>query len=395
MRRWLPPWPRCRRGGNESLQPVVEWQCGANQIACTISGMTVFRDWRDHWEQGVLRLLGLTDTAGRVWVEDVAAQCAKTNGKLLSACSAEEKLNVLSAVSPRHFLGAPLNLTEPPAGTSHLTALGRPVNCQWVSQIRDRRDLAVVGNRELRHAILVQQDSVWSCVQEAEYDESYFEGNLKGVGYGSYTCQSTWRFEKAVKLVQRIRGIAASVGHMLNEGACLLDVGSGYGYFRKAAEADGWRHQGIEISLHAIQAAEKMFGFSTFAGQLEDFVRGRPGTFDVITLFDTIEHVTDPLGLIATIRELLAPRGFCVIRTPNLLALEVGVFGGWYHSFKREHLHYFSPDSLCWLLEQAGLAPVFLTSDSHLLSGFLGPALHRYARLLFGSDLFAAGQRLT
>ena len=377
------------------MAPAVEWHCGAEEIACTLSGTAVFRDRRDHWEQGVLRLLGLTETAGRAWVENVAVQCAETKGRPLAACSAEEKLDVLSSVSHRHFAGTPLSLTPPPAGTRHLTALGRPVDCQWVSQIRDYPTLAVVGNRELRLAVLVQQDaSGWSCVQAAEYDENYFEGNVEGVGYGSYTAQGTWRFEKAVRLVERIRGIASSVGHALNEGTRLLDVGSGYGYFRKAAEGDGWRHQGIEISRHAIQAAEKTFGFSTFAGRVEDFANSCPGPFDVITLFDTIEHVTDPVGLICTVKELLAPRGFCVIRTPNLAALEVRVFGGWYHSFKREHLQYFSPESLCWLLEQGGLAPVFLTSDSHLLWGFLGPALHRYARLLSGSDLFAAGQRL-
>jgi hypothetical protein len=96
---------------------------------------------------------------------------------------------------------------------------------------------------------------------------------------------------------------------------------------------------------------------------------------------------------VCAIKELLAPRGLCVIRTPNLAAVELRVFGGWYHSFKQEHLHYFSPESLSWTLEQGALAPVFLTSDSHLLSGFLGPALDRYARLLAGSDLFAVGQR--
>ena len=376
------------------VRPVFEWRCGPDEIACTLSGTAVFRDRRDHWDQGLLRLLGLTDAAGRAWVEDVAVRSIETHGRLLDECSPEEKLALLVNVSARHFPGAPLRLEPAPAGMLHLTALGQPVNCQWVSQIRDCADRAVAGNRELRHAILVQKDaSGWTPVGEAQYEENYFEGNVPGVGYGSYREQAAWRMEKALNLVRRIRGIASSLNLDLNEGTRLLDVGSGYGFFRKAAQASGWCTQGIEVSRHAIQVAETEFGLDTFAGTLADFARRPPDAFDVITLFDTIEHVSDPLSLVRTVGELLAPRGVCVIRTPNLGALELQVFGGWYHSFKMEHLHYFSPESLTWTLERSGLVPVFLTSDSHLLSGFLGPALPRYARLLSGSDLFAVGQR--
>ena len=373
------------------MPPAVEWHCGPDEIACTVSGTAVFRDRSDHWDQGVLRLLGLSDAAGRAWVADVAA----ARSRHFAECSAEEKLEILADVSARHFPGAPLHLEAAPAAMRHLTALGRPVDWQWVSHIRDRQDVAVAGTRELRHAILVRQNSAgWSAVKEAQYDESYFEGSLPGVGYGSYGAQSGWRTEKALTLVRRIRGIAASLGCDLNHGTRLLDVGSGYGFFRKAAEGQGWSSQGIEVSRYAIEVAEKEFGLQTFAGTLEEFAQSQPGQFDVITLFDTIEHVSDPLSLMCEVRALLAPRGMCVVRTPNLAALELRVFGGWYHSFKLEHLHYFSPESLSWTLEQGGLAPVFLTSDSHLLAGFLGAALHRYARLLAGSDLFAVGQRI-
>ncbi|HLK48715.1 MAG TPA: class I SAM-dependent methyltransferase [Bryobacteraceae bacterium] len=372
----------------------LEWHCDPDEIACTVSGVAVFRDRRDHWQQGVLRLLGLTDAAGRAWVEDVAARSIETRGKLLHECSPEEKLALLVERSARHFPGAALCLEPAAAGMQHLTALDHSVDCQWVSQIRDCADLAVAGNQELRHGILLKKDATgWAPAREARYEESYFEGNLPGVGYGRYSEQAGWRMEKALTLVRRIRGIASSLGLDLNQGTRLLDVGSGYGFFRKAAEAGGWRTQGLEVSRHAIQVAKAEFGIDTFAGTLDDFARCRPDPFEVITLFDTIEHVTDPLSLVRTVSELLAPRGVCVIRTPNLGALELRVFGGWYHSFKAEHLHYFSPESLTWALERGGLVPVFLTSDSHLLSGFFGPSLQRYARLLAGSDLFAVGQR--
>jgi 2-polyprenyl-3-methyl-5-hydroxy-6-metoxy-1,4-benzoquinol methylase len=134
--------------------------------------------------------------------------------------------------------------------------------------------------------------------------------------------------------------------------------------------------------------AEDLFGFPSFVGELEAYVPAH--TFHVITMWDVLEHVADPVSLVKRARSLLLPGGVLFLRTPNLDALERQVFGSRYHSFKAEHLFYFGPDSLVEVLERAGFRVAFLTTESHLLQGFFLDRVHGWARLLRGSDFFAA-----
>ncbi len=80
------------------------------------------------------------------------------------------------------------------------------------------------------------------------------------------------------------------------------------------------------------------------------------------------------------------------IRTPSLDAAELKVFGSDYHSFKLEHLHVFSPESLAFMLSAAGLSPSFMTTESHMLRGFLGDRTSVLGASLQGSDIFCAAQ---
>ncbi|MEP6893893.1 MAG: hypothetical protein ABI927_08955, partial [Gaiellaceae bacterium] len=69
------------------------------------------------------------------------------------------------------------------------------------------------------------------------------------------------------------------------------------------------------------------------------------------------------------------------------------VCGAAYHSFKLEHLWYFSPRSLVDAITAAGLSVGTVTSQAHLFRGFLGESTSGIASLLRGSDLFAVAIR--
>jgi 2-polyprenyl-3-methyl-5-hydroxy-6-metoxy-1,4-benzoquinol methylase len=133
-----------------------------------------------------------------------------------------------------------------------------------------------------------------------------------------------------------------------------------------------------------------LFGFSTFLGDLDAFAAQSSDRFDVVTMWDVLEHVADPQGMLETAWALLRPGGALFVHTPNIDALERRVFGGWYHSFKPEHLVYFGPQGLVEVAHAAGFTMEFLATDAHLLRGFVGPQVDRFARLLQGSDMFAA-----
>lgn len=97
------------------------------------------------------------------------------------------------------------------------------------------------------------------------------------------------------------------------------------------------------------------------AGRLEEapFAAGR---FDVITMFDVLEHVPSPKTFLAKARRLLVPGGRLVIETPNMAGWLPRVMGK-RHPWVRppEHLTYFTPPTLRLLLEQCG----FLVDQLH------------------------------
>jgi 2-polyprenyl-3-methyl-5-hydroxy-6-metoxy-1,4-benzoquinol methylase len=367
----------------------VEWTENGHQLVCSNGQGIVFQDSIEHWREAFLRLLNFTEEQGRAWVERVAIEASCCGEEPFLERSPQARIAVLERA------GGVSNESSFRISGLPVSVLGSPVDKIWFSALRNDTNFRVVGNQGLQHGILVtMQEGSWQPVRPIPYEENYFEGNQAGVGYGACNAQTGWRLEKAARTVRQIQGIAQFLGYRLESNVRLLDVGAGYGYLRKVATEAGWCNDGVEISRYAADEARRNFGLDTFVGTLEDLHRSAPGTqFDVLTLFDLVEHVEEPVALLKLAGEMLKPGGLCVIRTPNIEALEVGIFGNHYHSLKMEHLQYFSATSLCRVMELAGLRPAFFTSESHLLRGFLGSELDGYSSRLRGSDLFAVGQK--
>jgi len=79
-----------------------------------------------------------------------------------------------------------------------------------------------------------------------------------------------------------------------------------------------------------------------------------PQAFDVVTLWDVIEHVEDPAELLVRVRERLRPDGFVVIETGNYLSAGRIEMGAQWWCNQVDHRWYFSPDTCMQLLEQVG-----------------------------------------
>jgi SAM-dependent methyltransferase len=102
-------------------------------------------------------------------------------------------------------------------------------------------------------------------------------------------------------------------------GGRLLDVGCGTGAFLSAARDAGYEVTGIDFAEDVVQFAGSRFGLdSVHAVSLESFAAQQdPGSFDVITLFEVLEHQGDPTAFMASIKRLLRPQGFVVLSVPN------------------------------------------------------------------------------
>lgn len=134
----------------------------------------------------------------------------------------------------------------------------------------------------------------------------------------------------------------------------LLDVGCGSGWFLEVAK-EVYSVKGVEYSDSIRQWLKRQMGIMSVKtlGDLEE-------DFDIITAFDLIEHVPDPVGTLTKMGTLLKKDGVILIFTPNKDSLSFHITGEKNNLVcPPQHLFYFNKDSFEYLAGQAGLEIVF------------------------------------
>ena len=138
----------------------------------------------------------------------------------------------------------------------------------------------------------------------------------------------------------------------------LLEIGCGAGFFLKAAERNGWDASGIELSAAGSTFAVERLGLRVRREQAEH-LSFPDGSFDIVAMFDVIEHVLDPRAILQAAHRGLRPGGIILISTPNLNALSRSALGlSWAVLSPGEHLYYFSEATLARLLERCGFGQI-------------------------------------
>jgi SAM-dependent methyltransferase len=121
----------------------------------------------------------------------------------------------------------------------------------------------------------------------------------------------------------------------------------------------GWSVHAIEPSEAARAALARALGAEALVGRTLADAALAPASFELVTLFDVLEHLPDPLAALSRARELLAPGGRLVIETQNVASGAARLLGRRWHHYKHaEHLLHFSPATLAHALERAGLESV-------------------------------------
>ena len=136
----------------------------------------------------------------------------------------------------------------------------------------------------------------------------------------------------------------------------LLDVGSGSGEFLSTMRKRGWAVMGVDVDPAAVRAARRAYGLEVHLGAVADLV-AKGLQFDAITASHVIEHVRDPVGLLAQCRRLLRPGGRVVLRTPNARSHGLARYGAaWRGLEPPRHLHLFTAEALAACAARAGFA---------------------------------------
>lgn len=134
----------------------------------------------------------------------------------------------------------------------------------------------------------------------------------------------------------------------------LLDFGCGGGSFLLRMAEQGWDVTGLDASVGAVQQIRDEFGLTALAGSLPHPELSR-GSYDMVTMWHSLEHVHEPLEILREAHDLLVPGGRLLIAVPNIASWPYHWFGSsWFGLDLPRHLTHFTPTTLQAMIERAG-----------------------------------------
>lgn len=200
----------------------------------------------------------------------------------------------------------------------------------------------------------------------AVYNEGYFENEqLTGAdprrvyGYVDY-------ISERINKQRGYRAICEVLRQFLltsRKSPRLLDYGCGLGFFLDAAYEFGFDVEGIEFNRWAIDYIRSRYRYAVHG---PDDPRPRD-PYDVITMFDVIEHLREPFQMLDTVHGMLADEGLLVVSTMDSTSVTSRLMGKRLEDFRRirEHLFFFDRANLSSILAQHGFDVLKVASIGH------------------------------
>lgn len=143
------------------------------------------------------------------------------------------------------------------------------------------------------------------------------------------------------------------------KGGRLLEIGCGTGTFLEEMLYSGnWQMVGVEPNAKVAANAQNNLGVPIFAGRFSE-VPLQSESFDVIAMWNVLEHLEHPVQDLRRVYTLLKPGGWLVLSIPNLESLEAKVFGPYWSGWDLpRHLYIFPRKTLRQILVSLGLRVV-------------------------------------
>jgi 2-polyprenyl-3-methyl-5-hydroxy-6-metoxy-1,4-benzoquinol methylase len=170
----------------------------------------------------------------------------------------------------------------------------------------------------------------------------------------------------------------------------LLDVGCGSGAFLSIARQSGWDLHGVEMSPVLSQLCQRTLGISVTTGRFEELSLPSD-SYDVVAMWDIIEHVIDPVSCIQKVKALLRPGGIAVFCTPDedsLLARTGSILyklTGSYYSYPAFALH---PPYHTYFFSQRGFTRLLEANRLNIIKSYSQEAFFEHSTLASGTQKF-------
>ena len=153
--------------------------------------------------------------------------------------------------------------------------------------------------------------------------------------------------------IQAFRKVLSKVLAPSITGLRYLDIGCAGGASLEAARSLGHIPTGVEPSRWMADFGRRTYGVEIIDGILEPGMFP-PASFDVITLWDVLEHVPDPGGLLGLVRQLLKPEGTFILSYPDFRGTVARVLGDRWPYWLSVHILYYDRKSITRQLVTAG-----------------------------------------
>lgn len=134
----------------------------------------------------------------------------------------------------------------------------------------------------------------------------------------------------------------------------VLDIGCGRALLLQYLKSQGWECYGTELSESLASHVQETSGIEVRTGELRDMGFDE-GSFDVVTAYHVLEHISNPKATLTEVRRLMKPDGLLVVGVPNLASVQARMSGGrWFHLDVPRHVVHFTPDTLGRMLRECG-----------------------------------------
>ena len=177
------------------------------------------------------------------------------------------------------------------------------------------------------------------------YSKNYFQAGGKKRSYSDYAAE-----EAALRITFRKRARRLR----LPAQGQVLDLGCAYGFFLMELPPS-WRKFGLEVSRYAAKLAQKNNPDATIKNGTLKLASFPNPKFDLVTLWDVIEHLDQPKKTLELVYRLLKPGGKIALTTGDVDSVFAKLQGSHWHLYNPpQHLSFFSGRTLSGLLETIG-----------------------------------------
>ncbi|MDP3888554.1 MAG: class I SAM-dependent methyltransferase [bacterium] len=200
--------------------------------------------------------------------------------------------------------------------------------------------------------------------QDEYWDSAVYRGE-SSLGYASYLGERDSILDYFQKILEGLKKAYPKLNGRV------LDIGCSFGLFLELAQKENWEIYGLDLSPTPVKKAKKRLGTKNIFNVGLEKAKFKDCYFDLVTIFQTIEHVDNLEKFLNEIHRILKPKGVILITTPNASGWQAKIMGSSWFAYRHpDHLSFFNFENLRTLLKKKGFVNIRAFKDPTRLYPF-------------------------